>query len=275
MYFLLYHVAGYRKKVVLRNIKNSFPSLSTEQHEQICKDFYFHFSDLILESFKTFTISRKGLKKHLYCKNPELINKYYDQNKSVIITVGHFNSWEFFLAGIDLLIKHNAAVIYQPLTNKFFNRKINNTRSEFGTTMVSTKNVKEFFENKIKHPAATVFAIDQSPARPDKAYWTTFLNQDTGVLFGAEKYAKDYDLPVFFARINKEKRGYYSLEFFEVTMQPRDTGYGEITEKATRLLERDIIAQPQYWLWSHRRWKHERPANIKEHQHSQILENKI
>jgi KDO2-lipid IV(A) lauroyltransferase len=261
-YILLYHITGYRKKVVLQNIKNSFPQLTIKEQEKICKDFYFHFSDLMLESFKSFTISKASLKKHLYCKNPELINKYFEQNKSVIITVGHYNSWEFFLSGIDLLIKHNAVVIYQPLTNKFFDQKIRNTRSGFGTTMVSTKVVKQFFEDKIEHPAATVFAIDQSPPRPDKAYWMNFLNQDTGVLFGAEKYAKDYDLPVLYARINKESRGYYSLEFFDVSSDPKNTAYGEITEKATRLLEKDIIAKPEFWLWSHRRWKHQRPAGI-------------
>lgn len=273
MYLVVYQIFGYRRKVVLTNIRNSFPSLSTQEQKQICDNFYKHFSDVILESFKSFTITKPSLKEHLVCKNPELINKYYDQNKSVIITVGHYNSWEFFLTGIDTLIKHNAAVIYQPLTNKFFDRKICETRSGFGTTMVSTKDVRSFFENKMQHPSATVFAIDQSPATPNNCYWMNFLNQETGVLFGAEKFAKQYDLPVLYARINKEKRGYYSLEFFEITDKPKETAYGEITEGATRLLEKDIIRQPEFWLWSHRRWKHQKPVAQEQKMEKKLMVN--
>jgi Kdo2-lipid IVA lauroyltransferase/acyltransferase len=266
MFFIIYHVAGYRKKVVMQNIRNSFPEKSAAEHSRICLAFYRHFADLILESFKAFTISKAALKKHLVCKNPELIDRYYAQNKSVIIAVGHYNSWEFFLTGLNLLIKHNAVVIYQPLTNRFFDRKINTTRSGMGTTMVSTKDIRSFFQQHLQHPAATVFAIDQSPPGPEKCYWMEFLNQETGVLFGAEKYSKEYDQPVLYARINKLRRSYYELEFFELCPQPAESAYGEITEKATRMLEKDIRTQPELWLWSHRRWKHKKPAQQKIHQ---------
>lgn len=263
LYFSLYYVTGYRKKVVIENIKNSFPEKPEEEQKNIQKKFYKHFADVLLESFKTFTISEKKLHKHFKCKNPEAVNKYYDKNQSIIIAVGHYNSWEFFLTGINTLIKHNAVVIYQPLTNKYFDKKICKTRSEFGTTMVTSKEIKHFFESTTAKLTATVFAIDQSPSRPDNCYWMKFLNQDTGVLFGTEKYAKDYNYPVVFARINKEKRGYYNLEFIEVTDKPKETGYGEITEKVTRLLESDIRSIPEYWLWSHRRWKHKKPTDIR------------
>lgn len=263
LYFMLYHVTGYRKKVVLGNIKRSFPDKTEKEQLEICKKFYRHFCDLILESLKAFTISEKQVAKRVVCKNPGMINKYYDQNRSVIIAGGHYNNWELFAVGVDAMIKHKAIGIYKPLSNKYFDEKMRNTRSKYGLYMISTRDVKKVFDEEINNMTATIFATDQSPSNPDNCYWMEFLNQDTGVLFGAEKYAKEYNYPVLYGRINKEKRGHYSFEFFDVTDSPRETAYGEITEKATKMLEQDIRNQPEYWLWSHRRWKHKRPANWK------------
>lgn len=258
IYFFVFIVFGYRKKVVLENLKNSFPEKTEEERKEICRLFYRQLCDVLLEGIKAFSISKDELRAHLVCKNPELIRKYYDEKKSVVIAVGHYNSWELFLTGINLYTRHRAAVIYQPLTDVYLDKKLREKRSEYRTLMLPTKEVKTFFQEN-KELFATVFAIDQSPSKTAKAYWMNFLNQDTGVLFGTEKYAKEYDQPVVYARLNKLKRGYYSLEFVEVAEHPNQTGYGEITEKVTRLLEQDIIANPQYWLWSHKRWKHKRP----------------
>lgn len=259
LFFVFYYILGYRKKVVLGNIQRSFPKLTAQEQEDICKKFYKHFCDLILESLKAFTISEKEVLKRVTCKNPEGINKYFDQGKSVIIAGGHYNNWEIFAVAVDKLIKHQVVGIYKPLTNKYFDEKMRNTRGKYGLEMISTKSVKQYLDQHLNDLTATIFAIDQSPSNPNSAYWTTFLNQDTGVLFGTEKYAKDYNYPVVFGRINKEKRGHYSFEFFDVTDKPQETAYGEITEKITRMLETDINKQPEYWLWSHRRWKHKRP----------------
>lgn len=264
LYVLFYYVLGYRKKVVMQNIRNSFPEKSEKEQVVICKKFYKHFCDLILESLKTFTISEKQVSKRVVCKNPELINRYFEQGRSVIIAGGHYNNWELFAVGVDALIKHKTIGIYKPLSNKYFDEKMRTTRSKYGLYMISTKIVKRVFDEEINHPTATIFAIDQSPSNPRTCYWMKFLNQDTPVLFGAEKYAKDYNYPVLYGRINKEKRGHYSFEFFETGENPKDTTYGEITEKVTRLLENDIRTIPEYWLWSHRRWKHKRPADLKE-----------
>lgn len=258
LFFLFYYVLGYRKKIVLGNIQRSFPEMSHQQHTDISKKFYRHFCDLILESLKTFTISEKEVLKRVTCKNPEVINRYYDNNQSVIVAGGHYNNWEIFAVAVDQLIKHKAIGIYKPLTNHYFDKKMRETRSKYGLYMISTKIVKQVFEEERKHLTATIFAIDQSPSNPKSAHWMKFLNQDTAVLFGTEKYAKEYNYPVVFGRINKEKRGYYSFEFFDVTDQPATTAHGEITEKITHLLEQDIRHLPQYWLWSHRRWKHKK-----------------
>ncbi len=258
LFFTIYYLIGYRKKVVSENIYNSFPQKNEMERILLAKKFYKQLCDVILESIKIFTISKKQLAKHINCINPEVINKYFEQGKNVIIAVGHCNSWELMLTGIDSFIKHKAVVIYQPLSNQYLDKKLIEARSKQGTVMLPAKNVKSFYTMPSEHLHATVFAIDQAPSDPTKCYWMKFLNQDTPVLFGTERYAKEYDLPVLYARLNKLKRGYYTLEFVEVVVNAAATEYGEITERVTQLLEKDIIKHPEFWLWSHKRWKHKR-----------------
>ena len=124
--------------------------------------------------------------------------------------------------------------------------------------MISIKRVAEIFDKYKNVPTATIFAIDQSPGNPQKSYWMNFLNQETAVLYGTEKYAKELNYPVLFGTINKIKRGYYQFYFTEVAPEPNETAYGEITSKTTRLLENEILKAPEYWLWTHRRWKHKK-----------------
>ena len=264
LFLVFYYLIGYRKKVVLKNIQRSFPNKTTEEHSAICKEFYHHFCDLILESLKVFTISEKEVKERMVFVNPELVNRYFEKGQSMILAGGHYNNWELFAVGIDAAIKHPAIAIYKPLSNPFFDQKMRTTRSKFGLRMISTKDVKEVMDQEKNNLSMTIFGIDQSPGNPAKCYWTKFLNQDTGVLFGAEKYAKEYNYPVVFGHITKLKRGFYTFEFIEVTDQPRSTQFGEIMEKLTRLLEKDILQKPEYWLWSHKRWKHKRPAELNE-----------
>lgn len=263
LYFLIYYVVGYRKKVVFTNIRNSFPEKTEWECIVISKLFYRHFCDLVVESLKAFTISEKQVRKRVICKHPEVINNYFEENKSVIIAGGHYNNWELFAVAVDKLIKHDTVGIYTPLRNRFFDTKMRSTRSKYGLTMIATREVKRFFEDNRHRLTATIFGSDQSPSNPKSAYWLTFLNQDTGVQFGTEKFAKDYNYPVLYGRLNKVKRGFYTLDFVDVTHLPQETTYGEITEKITRLLENDIRAIPQYWLWTHRRWKQKRPEGPK------------
>ena len=259
LFLLFYYIVGYRKKVVMKNIKNSFPEKTTLEQNEICRGFYKHFCDLIVESLKIFTVSNKEVNKRMVFKNPEFIQRYFENKQSIIMAGGHLNNWELFAVAIDEAIGHQAIGIYQPLTNQFFDKKMRDTRSKYGLRMISTKSVKKVLDEEKDKITAMIFASDQSPSNPNNCYWTKFLNQDTGVLFGVEKYAKEYNYPVVYGRINKEKRGYYSYEFFEVCDNPSKTSYGEITEKFTSMLEKDIIESPAFWLWSHKRWKHARP----------------
>ena len=260
LYLILYRGLGFRTKVVRQNLLNAFPTKTEAEIKIIEKQFYRHLCDVIVEALKSFTISNKQIVKRMQVVNPELINKFFDEGRSVLLAGGHYNNWEWTATGLQQQIKHRAIAIYTPLSNPFFERKMQSTRGKFGLKMISVKRIKQFYLDHPEQLTATLFAIDQSPRNPGKSYWTTFLNQDTGVQFGIEKIAVELNNPVLFGSISKVKRGYYTLHFQVVTETPTTEPYGKIIETSTTLLEKQILDQPQYWLWTHRRWKHKRPA---------------
>jgi Kdo2-lipid IVA lauroyltransferase/acyltransferase len=256
LFLVLYYIFGYRKVVILENIRNSFPEMSLAEHRRLTRKYYRHLCDLIVESLKIFTIAEKEIHKRMVIANPEFLSKYFEQKQSLILAGGHMNNWELFAVAIAAAIKHQAIGIYQPLTNRFFDAKMKGTRSKYGLKMISTKIVKEVFEAQKDIPTITIFGADQSPSKKSKCHTMMFLNQKTRVAFGTEKYAKEYNYPVVYGRINKRKRGFYTFEFLEVIENPQTQPHGAITEKITSLLEQDIRQDPEFWLWSHKRWKH-------------------
>lgn len=259
LFWVLYYVTGYRKKVVFPNLKNSFPDKSEQEIEALSKQFYRHFADLIVESLSLFSISRKEASARMKFANPEIFDKHFHEGRNVIIAGGHLNNWELFAVAVDDALQHDTIALYKPLNNPFFDEKMRLSRGKYGLQMVSIRKAAEVFNTNSHQPVAVIFGTDQSPSNSRKGYWTKFLNQDTPVLFGTEKYAKEYDCPVYYGRILKIKRGYYEVTFSLITENPRDCAYGEITEKHTAMLEADIRQQPQFWLWTHRRWKHKKP----------------
>ena len=256
-FLIMYRVIGYRKEVVFANLRNSFPNKSKQELKKIMSDFYRHLCDIIMESVKGFTISEKQLRKRLIIKNPEFSNYFADKGQSIIFVGGHYNNWEICAQAFALYSKHKCIGIYKPLSNAFINDQIYTSRSKYGMHLISMKQTKKSFEDG-DEPKAIVFGSDQNPANPKRAHWVQFLNQDTGVLFGVERYAKEYDWPVVFVSISKVKRGHYEVEYSLITDSPTEQPHGKITEDFTKRLEQDIINQPQYWLWSHKRWKHKR-----------------
>lgn len=261
MYFLLYRVLGYRKAVVFTNLKNSFPEKSDKEIDAIAKAYYKYLCDLFLETFKTLTISRKKMQEHCYF-NPqakELFDKLAAENKSIILVMGHLGNWEWAGNTVSLQLKQQLYVIYHPISNKYFDWLMHRMRTRFGTKLIPMKDTfREMLENR-NELNATAFIADQTPP-PANAYWTTFMHQDTPVFKGTELIARKINYPVVYATVKRVKRGYYEM-FAEVICEtPKSTADGEISELHTRKLERDIIAQPEVWLWSHRRWKHKRPT---------------
>ena len=262
LFYVIFYVVRYRRSVVFKNLRNSFPEKSVSEINKIEKSYYRHFCDLVVESFKMFSISEEELKKRFVFSNPDVMQRLYAQKRSVILIGGHFNNWEVLAVACQLGIPHKCLALYKPLQNKWFDKKLRESRSRFGLNMWSIKDVKEMFEKEKNNLNVSIFGVDQSPSNPNTCHWMKFLNQDTGVSFGAEKYAKENNSAVVFGRILKSKRGHYRFEMEVVTENPRDTHTGWIMEDVTKRIEIDVINQPEYWLWSHKRWKRKKPDGI-------------
>lgn len=258
VYFLVYYIVGYRKKIVFKNLRNSFPEKSDKEILLIRKNFYKYFCDLMLETLKTLTISAKSAQKRVLVENKNIIEEFYKKNQSIIIVLGHLGNWELAGAGFSQVGLHKMYIIYHPLSNKYFDKLIFKMRTRLGNKLYAMNDtLKGMIRNK-SETTATAFIADQTPS-PRGAYWTTFLNQDTPVFIGTEKIARKLNYPVVYASIKRIKRGIYNLSFELIERDPKSTNEGEISELHTKRLEKDIQSQPETWLWSHRRWKHKKP----------------
>ena len=261
-YVLVFYLVPYRKKVVMQNLARSFPQKSSSEIKQIAKKFYRHFCDITLESFKMFNITEAELRQRFIFNDMSLMQRLYAEGKSIVLAGGHYNNWEVFAVACHMGIPHKCLALYKPLSNKWFDKKMQASRGRFGLHMWSIHQAKEMFESEKNNVTISIFGMDQSPSNSNRCHWMRFLNQDTGVSFGAEKFARDYNLPVVYGRINKLSRGHYSLDVQLLTDQPNALQRGEIVESLMRLLEVDINHTPEYWLWTHRRWKRKKPDNV-------------
>ena len=261
IYLLLYYFPSYRRKVVENNLKNSFPEKTVEELKSIEKKFYKHLADLLIETFKLLHMSKIEQRKRFTYSNIGIIDKLREEKRDIIAVLGHYNNWEWPTLLPDYL-KYKIVIIYKPLQNKYFNRFINNQRSKYGIVLTPTsqiiREIINFRNNSIN--TVSVFLSDQIPARGDIRYWTTFLNQDTAVFTGAGKIASKYDMAIVFFHIQKVKRGYYNLDIELLLEHTAGLPENIITETHVRRLEEIIREKPEYWIWSHRRWKHKKPV---------------
>jgi KDO2-lipid IV(A) lauroyltransferase len=257
-FFLVYRLAAYRKKVVFSNLHNSFPDWPDSRIGLVAEKFYHHLTELLAENIRLPAMGAAEARERLRVINPELLDSFYLQGRSVIIVIGHYNNWEWIAAMLPLWVKHQAAALYSPLSNAFFEEKQKAARSTFGTELVPKADAVKFFARNKDRPFAMIFAADQSPTFSKQVHWTHFLNQDTGVMLGAERFGQRYDYPVVFGHLRKLAQGRYELSFELVSENPAAAPAGWITERHTRLLEAQILQAPEYWLWTHRRWKRKR-----------------
>lgn len=261
-FILIYHIAGYRRKIVRENLRNSFPEKPATELRRIEKAFYHHLCDSFVEWVYPLHHSARRMEKYYYFKNPELFNQLYAEGRGVVGVLGHYGNWEY-LSLLPQKIRHKVWAIYKPLNNPHFDRLIYRLRSKFGVHMVSdNESIRKLIsETRAGEITMTYFLADQSPQKSKIRHWVTFLNQPTPVFLGAEQIAKKLDMAVVFIDIIREKqRGHYSVEFRLLAKNPREYPDFEITEMHVRALENRIRKAPEYWLWSHRRWKHKPPA---------------
>jgi Kdo2-lipid IVA lauroyltransferase/acyltransferase len=257
IYFIIFSVLGYRKKVVLTNLRNSFPEKSEKEIQEICRNFYQYFCDFILETIKTLTISPKSVKKHVLFNDNSNFKKFFEQQQSVILVMGHYGNWELAGARFALEPYHQLFVIYHPLSNKYFDKLVYHMRTRLGNKLYAMNDTLRGMIRDKNELTTTAFIADQTPS-PKGAYWTRFLNQDTPVFTGTAKIAKKLDYPIIYATVKRLKRGLYSIETEILVENPSELDENEISEIHTKRLERDILENPEIWLWTHRRWKHKR-----------------
>ena len=258
---VVYYIVGYRKNVVRLNLTRSFPDKTVKERRTIERRYYHFLCDLIVETIHEMHISEKDIERRMTFGNLQDIVDQNALNKSVMIMTAHYRNWEWLLAfSLYLPEKQPSNPIYKRLRNERFDKLFHQLRSRYGAKLIEKKDLlRVMFKLQKEKQVANFWMIsDQTPNGKNLHYWTTFLNQDTPTVTGTEQLARKFDYPVFYAEINRVKRGYYHCEFIPITLEPTKTVEFEISEQYMRLLEKSIEAHPEFWLWSHRRWKYQR-----------------
>ncbi|NOQ27762.1 MAG: hypothetical protein GQ564_20560 [Bacteroidales bacterium] len=263
IYFITYYIIAYRKRVVFRNLKNSFPEKSDIELKQIAKKFYRQLGDTIIETVALFSMSKKRVLKKVEFEETDILQDLYKKNKSIIGVSAHLYNWELMLA-IPKVIPHQVLGIYKPLNNAFFDGQINKMRSKFGATPVTMEESYKVILKNYKEQKLSFIGLiaDQRPQKAHISYWTSLLNQEAPFYNGPEKIAKKLNAAVVFLYLKRRKRGRYTIKFkllFEDVSKCKDH---EITEKYVQILEKTIQENPAYWLWSHKRWKHKAESRL-------------
>lgn len=261
--WLLYFVFSYRKKVIVNNIKNSFPELSTKQVNALTLKFYGYLTDQLVEFFKGSTIRKKEMLERVNLVNEQIITHYLDQGIPVVLVAGHQGNWEWAVHRLALS-ENLYDIVYQKLSSPLFNDFTFWVRSRFGGNVLMERRESVILARDRKNiPRAICLAADQSPPKPESAYWTNFLHQPTGFFTGMERFAREYQYPVIFVELIRKKRGYYTMSFEELIKPSyENVDKGAIIELFARRLEKSVLKYPDQYLWSHKRWKHEKPNHI-------------
>ncbi|MDC1266260.1 lysophospholipid acyltransferase family protein [Flavobacteriaceae bacterium] len=257
LFLLMYHVIGYRKKTVRENLKLVFPEKSDLEIKTITKKFYHHFCDMILESIKSMNISLESMKARYTFKNLDIIKDFEKQNKSIVLMCAHYGSWEWIFI-LQTYTSHRGYGIYKRLQNKYFDRLIKSIRARYNSYLITTKETFSILEEAKKNGILSMngFASDQSPKKDKARHWNEFMGIKVPVHTGAEMMAKKLDMAVVFFAVERKKRGYYEATFQTLAENPTDFKDYEITDKFLKLVETQIHEAPEFYLWTHKRWKH-------------------
>ena len=257
-YPVVYYVLGYRKKVVRKNLCCSFPEKTDKEIRAIEKKFYRFFCDTFIETIKKMHISGEEMSRRMTYSNKEQLLEQLNQGKSVYMMTAHYGNWEWFSSfSLVTSSKYWVTQVYKKQKSKHFNDFMLELRTKFHTVNIEKKQSLRAMLEINKEGTPTIFGMlsDQWPGGVKNPHCVQFLNQHTPVLTGTETLAKKMNLPVFFGKVSRPKRGYWNIEFIPITLNPLETAEFEITETYMKMLEEVIVEKPEYWLWSHKRWK--------------------
>ena len=259
VYLIVYYLIGYRKKTVRENLALALPHLSDEERLIIEKKSFRHWCDMFLEMIKTMTISNTEISKRFVFINMEVYKKLEAQEKSIAIMLAHYASYEWVIS-MNAYVKFSAFAIYKKLANPYFDKLVRDIRSRFKANLITTKETIPVIieNNKNKLLSIYGFASDQSPKISSAFHWQKFMGIEVPVHTGAEMLSKKYDMNVVFLKVTKVKRGYYQAIFEVLSENAKEVPNYEITDKFLKLVEQQILEAPEYYLWTHKRWKHKR-----------------
>lgn len=259
VYLILYYIIGYRKKTVRYNLALAFPNLSAKERLVIEKKSYHHLCDMFLEMIKTMSISPEEMNKRFVITNLEVVKEFEKKEKSTVLLASHYASWEWLLS-LNEKTSFKGIGVYKKITNKYFDKLIRDIRSKYKAELVETKRaIPLMTENQEKGILCMYgLASDQSPKLNRAFHWDKFMGVEVPVHTGAEMLAKRYDLTVLFVKVKKIKRGFYEATFVPITDDARSIPDFEITNIFLREVEKQIFEAPEYYFWTHKRWKHRR-----------------
>ncbi|MDR0713633.1 MAG: lysophospholipid acyltransferase family protein [Bacteroidales bacterium] len=256
LYLFIYYLTVYRRKVVMENLRNAFPEKTEDDRIRIARQFYHFLCDIFVETIKVMHANVQQIRRHIRYSHPEMIEELYRKGKHVVCITGHYGNWEW-LASLGHPVPYRLATLYHPLQNRYFDKFYYRLRTKFGAEAVPSGNALRAVSQYYSHPLPTIicFLADQAPSDHPSNYWTTFLHQESAIFMGAEKLARRFGAAVLYYEIRRVKRGYYEVDTTLITENAAETKEYEITARHVALLEQTIRRNPQYWLWSHRRWK--------------------
>jgi len=257
IFIIIYYIIGYRRNVVRENLTLVFPKKNDKEIERITKLFYHHLCDMMLESIKSLTISESEIKKRMTFKNIEEIHKLEKENKSIVLMCGHYGSWEWIFI-LQKYINHKGYAVYKRIKNKHFDRLVKRIRAKHNSFLITTKETIPTLLNSKKQGELTIngFISDQSPKVNKAFYWSSFMGIKVPIHTGAEMLAKKLDMSVLFFKVKRIKRGFYETTFETIAENPKDFDNYQITDIFLKLVEQQIYEAPEYYLWTHKRWKH-------------------
>lgn len=257
LYVFIYKIFGYRTKVVKSNLRLVFPEKSETEISRITSGFYHHLCDMILESLKTLSIKEKDIKERYKFTNVDLILDLEKKNKSIILMCAHYGSWEWIFI-LQRYVSHKGYAIYKRIANKYIDKLIRDIRAKYDTYLITTKETYSTFDKSQKAKELTIngFVSDQTPKATKALHWGKFMNITVPMHVGAETIAKKYDMAVVFFSVKRVKRGFYETTFETITEAPNEYKDYDITDIFFKLVEKQIYNAPEYYLWTHKRWKH-------------------
>jgi KDO2-lipid IV(A) lauroyltransferase len=260
-YYILYYGIKYRRKIVRKNLELSKVAKSTKDLIRIEKNFYRHLTDVFFEMFKFYSISPEEMKKRFYIENPEIFYQLEKKNKSVMFMTSHYGGFEWFLS-INYHVPQLPFAVYTPLSNKSLDSLIKKFRLRHGSKLISRYKAGSYIKKQIKENKLFLYgmAADQSAQIRSITYWKEFLGVKVPVFTGSERIAKQHDIPVVFGKVVKIKRGYYKVVVDLISEFPNEYKNYQITDIYLKKLEKQIREIPEYYYWTHNRFKHKDKA---------------